>query len=66
MDCAISLHLPRITLDMATYILLMKTDSLYTFKTYKPVVKNHINKRLKSLQSDLGGEFYGRNDRLSE
>ena len=46
------------------YLTHEKSYSLETFKTYKPVVKNRINKMIKSVQSDLGGEFYGRNDNV--
>ena len=36
------------------------------FKSYKAKVENHLGKRIKSIRSDRGGEYYGRYDGSSE
>ena len=36
------------------------------FKTSKVEVENQLNKRIKSVKSDRGGEYYGRYDSLGE
>ena len=36
------------------------------FKNYKAKVKNHLGKRIKSIRSDRGGEYYDRYDGLGE
>jgi len=36
------------------------------FKTFKVEVKNQLNKRIKCVRSDRGGEYYGRYDDLGE
>ena len=35
------------------------------FKNYKVEVENQLNKRIKSVRSDCGGEYYGRYDESS-
>ena len=44
------------------YLICDKSESLETFKIFKVEVENQLNKRIKSVRSDRGGEFYGRND----
>ena len=61
-DTDASLHLLMTTRDMVTFISLMKNKSLDTFKIFKAKVENQLNKRILSVRSDRGGEFYGRND----
>jgi len=36
------------------------------FKSFKAEVENQLNKRIKSVRSDRGGEYYGRYDGSSE
>ena len=36
------------------------------FKNYKAEVENQLNKRIKSVRSDCGGEYYGRYDGSGE
>ena len=36
------------------------------FKTFKAEVENQLNKRIKSVRSDHGGEYYGRYDGSGE
>ena len=47
---------------MATYISFMKMQSLDMFKSYKAEVELQFNKRIKSVKSKCGGEYYGRSD----
>ena len=39
-----------------------KSQSLDVFKTFKVKVKNQLNKRIKCIRSDRGGEYYDRYD----
>ena len=34
------------------------------FKIYKAEVENQLNRKIKSVRSDRGGQYYGRYDRL--
>ncbi|KAL5548640.1 hypothetical protein UlMin_003871 [Ulmus minor] len=43
-----------------------KSQSLDVFKTFKAEVELQLNKRIKSVRSDRGGEYYGRYDGSSE
>jgi len=43
-----------------------KSQSLDVFKKFKVEVENQINKRIKSVRSDRGGEYYGRYDGSGE
>ena len=36
------------------------------FKSYKVKVENQLSKRIKSVRSDSGGEYYGRYDGSGE
>ena len=36
------------------------------FKTFKVEVENQLNKRIKCVRSDRGGEYYGRYDGSGE
>ena len=36
------------------------------FKTFKVEVENQLNKRIKSVRSNRGGEYYGRYDNSGE
>ena len=36
------------------------------FKTFKVEVENQLNKRIKSVRSDRGGDYYGGSDGLGE
>ena len=42
------------------------SQSLDVFKKFKVEVENQLNKRIKSVKSDRGGEYYGRYDSLGE
>ena len=48
------------------YLIRDKSESLDTFKIFKAEVENQINKKIKGVRSDRGGEFYGRNDASGE
>ena len=48
------------------YLIHDKLESLDTFKIFKAEVENQLNKKIKGVRSDRGGEFYGRNDASSE
>ena len=48
------------------YLIRDKSESLDTFKIFKAGVENQINKKIKGVRSDRGGEFYGRNDAYGE
>ena len=39
-----------------------KSQSLDMFKIYKAEVENKLNKKIKAVRSDRGGEYYGRYD----
>jgi len=43
-----------------------KSQSLDVFKSFKVEVENQLNKRIKSVRSDRGGEYYGRYDGSGE
>ncbi|RVW31572.1 Retrovirus-related Pol polyprotein from transposon TNT 1-94 [Vitis vinifera] len=43
-----------------------KSQSLDVFKTFKAEVELQLNKRIKSVKSDRGGEYYGRYDGSGE
>ena len=43
-----------------------KAQSLDVFKNYKPEVENKLNRRIKAVRSDRGGEYYGRYDDSGE
>ncbi|KAL5571599.1 hypothetical protein UlMin_021196 [Ulmus minor] len=43
-----------------------KSQSLEVFKTFKAEVELQLNKRIKSVRSDRGGEYYGRYDGSAE
>ncbi|RVW93907.1 Retrovirus-related Pol polyprotein from transposon TNT 1-94 [Vitis vinifera] len=43
-----------------------KSQSLDVFKTFKAEVELQLNKRIKSVISDRGGEYYGRYDESGE
>ena len=51
---------------MATFISFMTNQSLDVFKNYKAEVENQLNKRIKSVMFDHGGEYYGRYDGSGE
>ena len=40
--------------------------TLDVFKSFKVEVENQLNKRIKSVRSDRGGEYYGRYDESGE
>ena len=48
------------------YLIHEKSQSLGVFKSYKAKVENQLGKKLKSIKSDHGGEYYGRYDGSSE
>src|ERR1044072_2879209 len=43
-----------------------KSQSLDVFKSFKAEVENQLNKRIKNVKSDRGGEYYGRYDGSGE
>ncbi|RVW90885.1 Retrovirus-related Pol polyprotein from transposon TNT 1-94 [Vitis vinifera] len=43
-----------------------KSQSLDVFKTFKAEIELQLNKRIKSVRSDRGGEYYGRYDGSGE
>ena len=48
------------------YLICDKSESLDTFKMFKAEVENQLNKRIKHVRSNRGGEWYGRNDASGE
>ena len=48
------------------YLIHEKSESLDMFKVFKTEVENQLNKRIKNVRSDRGGEYYGRNDGSGE
>jgi hypothetical protein len=40
------------------YQLKSRDEALYYFKIYKAEVENQLEKKIKRLQSDLGGEYF--------
>jgi transposase InsO family protein len=48
------------------YLIHEKSQSLDVFKNYKAEVENQLGKRIKSVRSDRGGEYYGRYDGSGE
>ena len=48
------------------YLIHEKSQLLDVFKNYKVKVGNQLNKRIKSVRSDRGSEYYGRYDCLGE
>ena len=52
---------------MNTYTSLKRSlKSLDMFKAFKTEVENQLNKRIKAIRSDRGGEYHGRYDGSSE
>ncbi|KAL5582663.1 hypothetical protein UlMin_015105 [Ulmus minor] len=48
------------------FLIREKSQSLDVFKTFKAEVELQLNKRIKSVRSDRGGEYYGRYDGSGE
>ena len=48
------------------YFIHEKSQSLEVFKSFKVEVENQLNKRIKNVRSDRGGEYYGKYDGLGE
>ena len=48
------------------YLIRDKSESLDTFKIFKAEVENQLNKMIKGVRSDRGGEFYGRRNASGE
>lgn len=48
------------------YLIHEKSESLDVFKSYKLEVENQLGKKIKSVRSDRGGEYYGRYDGSGE
>jgi transposase InsO family protein len=48
------------------YLTKEKAQALDTFKSFKSEVELKLNKRIKDVRSDHGGEYYGRSDGLKE
>ena len=48
------------------YLIHEKSQSLEAFKSFKVEVENQLNKRIKNVRSDCGGEYYGKYDSSSE
>jgi Integrase core domain len=44
------------------YLIKEKTQVLDTFKSFKSEVELQLNKRIKGVRSDSGGEYYGCSD----
>ena len=45
---------------MYLYLLNEKSEAFDAFKTYKAEVENQMDKKIKIVRSDRGGEYYGR------
>lgn len=48
------------------YLIHEKSQSIDVFKSFKAEVENQLNKRIKKVKSDRGGEYYGRYDGSGE
>ena len=48
------------------YLIHEKSQSLEVFKSFKVEVENQLDKRIKNVRSDRGGEYYGKYDGSSE
>ena len=48
------------------YLIHEKSQSLDVFKSFKVEVENQLNKMIKNIRSDRGGEYYGKYDGLGE
>ena len=48
------------------YLIKEKSQSLDMFKAFKAGVENQLNKIIKAVRYDRGGEYYGRYDRFGE
>lgn len=48
------------------YLIHEKSQALNVFKNFKAEVENQLGKRIKSVRSDRGGEYYGRYDGSGE
>ena len=48
------------------YLIHEKSQSLEVFKSFKVEVENQLNKRIKNVRSDRGGEYYGKDDGSGE
>jgi hypothetical protein len=44
------------------YLIVEKTQAFDTFKSFKSKIELQLNKRIKSVRSYHGGEYYGRSD----
>ena len=44
----------------------MRSTSMDVFKAYKAEVENQLNRKIKAVKSDHGGEYYDRYDGSSE
>ena len=44
------------------YLLYEKSQTLNMIKIYKAEVENQLNRKIKTIRSDPGGEYYGRYD----
>nr|KAJ0209166.1 hypothetical protein LSAT_V11C400188070 [Lactuca sativa] len=48
------------------YLIHEKSQSLEVFKSFKLEIENQLNKKIKCVRSDRGGEYYGRYDGSGE
>ena len=48
------------------YLIHEKSQSLEVFKSFKVEVENQLNKRIKNVRSNCGGEYYGKYDGSGE
>jgi Integrase core domain len=48
------------------YLIKEKSQTFDTFKSFKSEVESQLNKRIKDVISDHGGEYYGHSDGLGE
>ena len=48
------------------YLIHEKSQSLEVLKSFKVEVQNQLNKRIKNVRSDRGGEYYGKYDGSGE
>ena len=46
--------------DFAVYLLKTKDEALHYFKVYKAEVENQLEKKIKRLRSDRGGEYFSK------
>ena len=51
---------------MHLYLIREKSESLKTFIDFKTLVENQLDRKIKVVRSDRGGEYYGRHTDIGQ